>query len=203
MTNSLVFKGIRRGNVYVVDLEDLAKNNPCLVASDTKANDISWLWHRKLGHASMDTISKLVKRDSVIGLPKLKFEKNKICEACQYGKQSRSSFKSINCVTTTRPLELLHMDLFGPTRTTSLGGNKYGLVIVDDFSRYTWVMFLAHKDEAFSVSKKFHKEVTNSRNASVIAIRSDHGTEFENHLFDEFCSKKGTTHNFSAPRTPQ
>ncbi len=104
-----------------------------LVASDTKVDDASWLWHRKLGHASMDTISKLVKRDSVIGLPKLKFEKNKICEACQYGKQSRSSFKSINCVSTSRPLELLHMDLFGPTRTTSLGGNKYGLVIVDDF----------------------------------------------------------------------
>ncbi len=77
----------------------------------------------------MDTISKLVKRDSVIGLPKLKFEKNKICEACQYGKQSRSSFKSINCVSTSRPLELLHMDLFGPTRTTSLGGNKMVLLL--------------------------------------------------------------------------
>ncbi len=64
-------------------------------------------------------------------------------------------------------------------------------------------MFLAHKDQAFSVFKKFHKEVTNARDTSVIAIRSDHGTEFENYLFDEFCSKKGITHNFSAPRTPQ
>ena len=95
------------------------------------------------------------------------------------------------------------MDLFGPTRTTSLGGMKYGLVIVDDFSRYTWVLFITHKDETFNVFKKFYKRVTNLKNLSVISIRSDHGTEFENQYFDHFCTKHGIDHNFSAPRTPQ
>ena len=70
------------------------------------------------------------------------------------------------------------MDLFRPTSTTSLGGKKYDLVIVDDYSRYTWVMFLAHKDEAFTIFQKFYKKVTNKKNTTILAIRSDHGIEF-------------------------
>jgi len=77
--------------------------------------------------------NRIASKDLVIGLPKLKFERNKLCEACQKGKQTKSSFKPINVVSRTRPLELLHMDLFGPSRTKSLGGNYYGLVIVDDY----------------------------------------------------------------------
>ena len=73
----------------------------------------------------------------VIGLPKIHFEKDKLCDACQKGKQTKISFQPKNIVSTSRPLQLLHMDLFGPSRTMSLGGNYYGLVIVDDFFRYT------------------------------------------------------------------
>ena len=83
----------------------------------------------------------MASKELVIGLPKLKFEKNKVCEACQKGKQTKTSFKQKQFVSTTRPLEMLHMDLFGPSRTMSIGGNYYGLVIVDDFSRYTWTLF--------------------------------------------------------------
>ena len=95
------------------------------------------------------------------------------------------------------------MDLLGPTRTTSLGGKKYALVIVDDFSRYTWVLFLAIKDETFKTFKRHYKRITNLKGQSVIFIRSDHGSEFENQFFDHFCSKHGIDHNFSTPRTPQ
>ena len=84
----------------------------------------------------MNHLNKLISKDLVIGLPKLKFERDHICEACQKGKQVKSSFKIKNVVSSLRPLELLHMDLFGPSRTMSLGGNYYALVIVDDFSRY-------------------------------------------------------------------
>jgi len=73
----------------------------------------------------------------VIVLPKLKFEKDHICEACQKGKQVKNSFKIKNVVSSLKPIELLHMDLFGPSRTMSFGGNYYALVIVDDFSRFT------------------------------------------------------------------
>ena len=95
------------------------------------------------------------------------------------------------------------MNLFGPTKTASLGGMKYTPVIVDDFSRFTWVLFIAHKDVTFKVFKKFYKRVTNLKNLSAISIRSDHSTEFENQFFDHFCTKHGIEHNFSAPRTPQ
>jgi len=113
----------------------------------------------------MHNLNRIASKDLVIGLPKLKFERNKLCGACQMGKQTKSSFKPINVVSTTRPLELLHMDLFGPSRTMSLGGSYYGLVIVDDYSRFTWTFFIATKDETYHVFKGFVKVVQNERTA--------------------------------------
>ena len=90
----------------------------------------------------MDLLSKLSRKELVIGFPKIKYEKDRLCKACQHVKQTKKLFKSKNIVSTSRPLQLLHMDLFGPFRTSSFGGKYYCLVIVDDFSRYTWVIFL-------------------------------------------------------------
>jgi len=97
----------------------------------------------------MNHLNKLVSKELVHGLPKLKFEKEHVCEACQKGKQTRNSFNLKNCISTSKPLELLHMDLFGPSRTMSLGGNLYALVVVDDFSMITWTLFLHSKKEAY------------------------------------------------------
>ena len=108
-------------------------------------HDQSWLWHRRLGHANMNLISQLNKDEHVKGLSKINFQKYKVCEVCQVGKQIKNSFKNKNLISTSRPLELLHMDLFGPSRTPSLGEKSYTYVIVDDFSRYTWVFFLSKK----------------------------------------------------------
>ena len=145
--NETLFIGQRIENVYVFKIDnDEPTNGTCLSAM----NDNGWLWHRRLGHAHMNLIYKLAKKDLVIGLPKISFEKDRLCGACQQGKQTKISFKSKNIVSTSRPLQLLHMDLIGPSRTMSLGGKLYILVIVDDFSRFTWVTFLAHKNEAFS-----------------------------------------------------
>jgi len=162
-----------------------------------------WVWHRKLGHASMHTIQKLSKHDLVIGLPKLDFSKDHICDACQLGKQTRSSFKIKNIVSTSKPLQLLHMDLFGPTRTASIGGKKYAFVIVDDFSRFTWVMFLSHKDDALKNFEVFCKKVQREKGYYISTIRSDHGGEFESRAFENFCNDQGISHNFSSPRSPQ
>ena len=87
-------------------------------------------------------------------LPKLKFDKDKICDACQFGKQVRNFFKSKNLVSTSMPLELLHVDLFGPMDVLSMGGKSYGFVIVDDYSRITWVYFFAYKDEVLQEKSK-------------------------------------------------
>jgi len=151
----------------------------------------------------MHHLNRIASKDLLIGLPKLKFERNKLCEACQKGKQTKSSFKPINVVSTTRPLELLHMDLFGPSRTKSLGGNYYGLVIVYDYSRFTWTLFIATKDNVYLAFKKFTKVIQNEKGCRTSTIKSDHGGEFQNERFDKFCEKHGIKHNFSAPRTPQ
>ena len=100
-------------------------------------------------------------------------------------------------------MQLLHIDLFGLTRTTSLGGKSYGFVIVDDFSKYTWVLFLSSKNEALYLFTTFYKIVQNEKGYSISSIRSDHGKEFEILSFDAFCGENGISHNFSAPRTPQ
>ena len=95
------------------------------------------------------------------------------------------------------------MDLFGPSRTMSLGGNYYTLVIVDDFSRFTWTLFLELKSDAFSAFKKLERRLQNTKTSNIGPIRSDHGREFQNEKFSKFCGKMGILHNFSAPRTPQ
>ena len=139
-----VLVGKRVSNVYMLNVSSIIPSMNCLQSRD----DESLLWHRRLAHIHMHHLNRIASKDLVIGLPKLKFERNKLCETCQKGKQTKSSFKPINVVSTTRPLELLHMDLFGPSRTKSLGGNYYGLVIVDDYSRFTRTLFITTKDNA-------------------------------------------------------
>ena len=90
-TNKLVFIGHRQGNVYVVYLDNMSSNNVSLMA---KKEDESWLWHRRLGHASIRVISKLCQNDLVVRLPKLSFDLNKVCDACVKGKHKKSSYKS-------------------------------------------------------------------------------------------------------------
>ena len=95
------------------------------------------------------------------------------------------------------------MDLFSPSRTPSLGGKSYTYVIVDDFSRYTWVLFLSQKNEAFYEFSKLCNKVQNEKGFTITCIRSDHGKEFENIEFEDYCNEHGINHNFSPPRTPQ
>ena len=112
--------------MYVIDLNEIGNVEHKRLLS---ISHDSWIWHRRLGHANFDLIDELGKRELVNGLPKLKFNKDKICDACQMGKQTKSSFKLKNNVSTSRPLELIHMDLFGPTRVASLGGMNYAYVL--------------------------------------------------------------------------
>ena len=127
------------------------------VSCDSQTNlasivDNSNLWHRRLCHANMRLIHNIASKELVRKLPKEKFD-NHFCDACKIGKQVHASHKLINMISTSRVLELLHMDLFGPSAIQSYGGNFYTLVIVDDYSRYTWTLFLKTKNEAFNKFK--------------------------------------------------
>nr|XP_025883705.1 uncharacterized protein LOC112940164 [Solanum lycopersicum] len=141
-TNKVILTAHRSKNMYVENLEiSHGDDLTCLSAQNENVD----LWHRRLGHVSSSLLNKLISKDLVRGLPKMKFAENKICEACVKGKQIRSSFKPKNQVTSSRTLELLHMDLCGPLKVQSRNGKKYILVIVDDYSRYTWTRFLRSK----------------------------------------------------------
>jgi hypothetical protein len=139
----------------------------------------------------------------VRGFKDVKFEKNKPCSACQAGKQVANTHLTKAYMSTSRVLELLHMDLFGPTTYKSLGGNLYCLVIVDDYSRYTWTFFLHDKSEVSNCFKKFAKRAQNEFEVKIKKIRSDNGKEFDNTNIKAYCDEIGIKHEVSSTYTPQ
>jgi transposase InsO family protein len=150
----------------------------------------------------MKNLHKLLKGEHVLALTDVCFEKDRPCVACQ-GKQVGSNHQSKNVMSTSRPLELLHMDLFRPVAYLSIGGSKYGLVIVNDFSRFTWVFFLQDKTETQGTLKHFLRRAQNEFELKVKNIRSDNGSEFKNLQVEEYLEEEGIKHEFSAPYTPQ
>ena len=108
-------------------------------------------------------MAKISKLEAVKGLPKFGKVEKIICGACQIGKQTKASYHKVNVIATSRCLELLHVDLMGPIRTKSLGGKRYIMVIVNDFSRYTWVKFLREKSEAFEKLEILHKRLQDKK----------------------------------------
>ena len=141
----LLLKGKRVGSSYLFDHDTCLSRSICLstISADTR------LWHKRLGHAILHLLSKLHKMELVRGLPRVDVDDMSSCDACSRGKMTRSSFPSKKEVSTTRPLDLIHMDLCGPMRVQSYGGNKYIFVLIDDYSRYTWTIFLRSKDQVF------------------------------------------------------
>jgi hypothetical protein len=134
---------------------------------------MGWLWHRRLGHVGMKQLNKLIKHDLVRGLKDVIFEKDKLCSACQAEKQVGNIHPKKSMMSASKTFELLHMDLFRSTTYTSIGGNKYRFVIVDDFLRYTWVFFLVDKSDAFATFKIFVKRIHNEFETTIKKVRSD------------------------------
>nr|GFC01207.1 hypothetical protein [Tanacetum cinerariifolium] len=164
--------GDRSSNLYTIALIEVASNSlTCLLAKASSSQ--SWLWHQRLSHLNFATINNLVKNNLVQGLPKMKFEKDHLCSACEQGKIQRKHHKSKPAFASNKPLYLLHMDLCRPMRVQSINGKRYVLVVVDDYSWYTW------------------------------RVWTDNGTEFKNKTLAKFFDEVGITQQFSAARTPQ
>ncbi|GKA69171.1 retrovirus-related pol polyprotein from transposon TNT 1-94, partial [Tanacetum coccineum] len=141
-----LIKGSRGSNLYTISVEDIKKSSPIFLLSKASKNK-SWLWHRRLNHLNFGTINDLARKDLVRGLPRLKFEKDHLCSACQLGKSKKHTHKPKTKNTNLEVLNTLHMDSCGPMRVQTINGKKYILVIVDDYSRFTWVKFFRSKDE--------------------------------------------------------
>ncbi|GJT32998.1 retrovirus-related pol polyprotein from transposon TNT 1-94 [Tanacetum coccineum] len=165
--------GSRGNNLYTLSLGDMMASSPiCLLSKASKTK--SWLWHRRLSHLNFGAINNLARHGLVRGLPKLKFEKDHLCSACAMGKSKKKPHKPKSEDTNQEKLYLLNMDICGPIRVASLNGNKYILVIVDDYSRFTWVK----------------------------CLRIDNGTEFVNQILREYYEKVGISHETSVARSP-
>jgi hypothetical protein len=136
---SFAFKGVLRGKFYLVDfIPEEVKLDRCLIAK----TNMAWLWYRRLAHVGMRNLHKLQKNGHIFRLTNIVFEKDRHYGVCQAKKQVETHHHAKNIMTTTRPLEMLHMNLFGPIAYISIGGNKYGLVIINDYSRFTLMFFL-------------------------------------------------------------
>jgi transposase InsO family protein len=151
----------------------------------------------------MKNLHKLLKGEHILGLTNVHFEKDRICSACQAGKQVGAHHPHKNIMTMDMPLELLHMDLFGLIAYISIGGSKYCLVIVDDYSCFTWVFFLQDKSQTQETLKGFLRWAQNEFGLRIKKIRSDNGTEFKNSQIEGFLEEEGIKHEFSSPYTPQ
>nr|GEX21354.1 hypothetical protein [Tanacetum cinerariifolium] len=193
----------RQHNMYSIYLNNIVphKDLTCLVAKASA--DESMLWHRRLGHLNFKTMNKLVRHNLVKGLPSKCFENDHTCVACLKGKQHKASCKTKLVNSVSKPLHILHMDLFGPTSVSSLNHKWYCLVVTDDFSRFTWTFFLKTKDETSGILRNFITMIENLKELKVKIIRCDNRGEFRNKEMNDFCSKKRIKREFSNVRTPQ
>nr|GEW65202.1 retrovirus-related Pol polyprotein from transposon TNT 1-94 [Tanacetum cinerariifolium] len=197
-----LIKGFRETNLYTISVEDMMKSSLICLLSKASKNK-SWLWHLRLNHLNFGTINDLARKDLVRGLPRLKFEKDHLCFACQLGKSKKHTHKPKAENTNLEVLNTLHMDLCGPMHMQTINGKKYILVIVDDYSRFTWVKFLRSKDETSDVVIKFIAQIQVGLNKTVRYVRTDNGTEFVNQAMTAFYDHIDAFHQKTVPRTPQ
>ncbi|KAJ9565707.1 hypothetical protein OSB04_001673 [Centaurea solstitialis] len=196
----VILTGVRQADIYIINM-NTSTDNFCFVSR--ASTDTNWLWHKRLSHLNFKTLNQLCINNLVVGLPDFRYTKVSLCSACEKEKQTRASFKSKQISSISSPLQLLHMDLFGPVNVQSIAGKKYTLVIVDEYSRYTWVFFLRSKSDAPEEIILFVRKMEKLNNLTVRSIRSDHGTEFKNSTLETFFDQKGISQNFSSVRTPQ
>ncbi|KAJ9557446.1 hypothetical protein OSB04_012060 [Centaurea solstitialis] len=210
---NVVLSARRNGNLYSIVFRSIPQTHPqfealsqprnaiCLLSKASKED--SWLWHRRLCHQNFKDMNKLVSKCLVKGLPETRLSKDTLCPACEKGKMRRSSHSPKMDTNSESPLDMIHMDLCGLMRVESLARMKYMLVLVDEFSRFTWLEFLRAKSNAADRIIVFIKRIQILLSRKVKKLRSDNGTEFRNAKLQSFLEDVGISHNFSAIRTPQ
>ncbi|GJT27230.1 retrovirus-related pol polyprotein from transposon TNT 1-94, partial [Tanacetum coccineum] len=197
-----LLSGLQESNLYTIFVSDMAALSPDYFMSKASSTK-SWLWHRLLSHLNFATINQLAKQDMVVSLLKFKYEKDHLCSACKQGKSKRVILEPKTVTSIDTRLQLLPIDLCDPMRVESINGKIYILVIVDDYSCYTWVYFLRSNDEASEMFKKFITRIQVSLRAIVCYVRTDNGTDFKNEILTSFYEKLDITHQKSIAIIPQ
>ena len=180
------------------DIEPPARTEAYFVCTHSQAT----LWHKRLGHFHTEGLQRMTRSEAVTGLPSLHFSRH-TCTGCQLGKHTRSKLPKISRHSTSRVLELIHFDVCGPFRQQSLGGHRYFVTFIDDFSRRMWIYFLSHKSEVLTKFQNFVHLVESSTGQRVQTIRSDNGGEYTSTAFSKYCLAKGISQELPPPYTPE
>ena len=186
--------------------------NVNMAAHECKAPSVD-VWHQRYGHLNHKYLETLMKNELVHGMDSCQIHDVRDCEACVLGKMTRRSFPKKSQSRASKPLEIIHSDLCGPMQVDSIGGSRYVLSFIDDFSRYATVYFLKQKSEVLEKFKNFVQMVEKSMGErkiknlciwnNVKAMRSDSGGEYSSAEFTEFCATKGISHQFTNPYSPE
>ncbi|KAJ4712638.1 Retrovirus-related Pol polyprotein from transposon TNT 1-94 [Melia azedarach] len=196
--SNVVLKGVKRGTLYFLQGSTLS-GSVAVASSEIDKDNMTKLWHMRLGHMSARGMQILSKWDLLCGH---KVKDLEFCEHCIFGKLHRSKFpKAIH--RTKGTLDYIHSDCWGPSRVESLGGHRYFVSMIDDFSRMTWVFIMKHKSEAFKNFRQWKALVENQTGKKIKRLRTDNGLEFCWSEFDEFCKNEGIARHHTVRDTPQ
>lgn len=185
-----------KNRLYILNIQP--REPVCLMST----KDEAWLWHKRYGHVNFHALRSMAKEGIVEGLPFLD-QLEQVCDGCMIGKQRRHSFPAAASWRATERLQLVHADLCGPINPATYGGKRYFLLMVDDYSRYMWIVLLRSKDEAFDAVKRVQAVAEAECELKLKAIRTDRGGEFTSNDFSSYCDSKGIKHYLTAPYSPQ
>ena len=194
----LLMKVKRSSNrLYKIIIE--TNKQACLMS---KMDEISKLWHIRLGHINYQALSLMSKDKMVKGMPKIN-QSTGVCEGCLMSKQTRKTILNKANYSAEAVLELVHGELCGPISPKTASGYRYFFLLVDDYSRFMWIYFLKSKDEAFKNFKSFRALVENKSERKIKVFRTDRGGEFTSNEFKEYCEGAGIERHYTTPYTPQ
>lgn len=192
----LLAVGEMHGKLYMLKIVMSEQVNVAKKDSDLR------LWHYRYGHLGMDSVTKLMKKDMVVGMNDTTDEKDAVCEGCVMGKQHRSEYPKGVAQRATEPFELVHSDVCGPMSVNSIGGSRYFVTFTDDYTRYTYIYFIKHKDEVLVKFKEFVNMVKNSTGKNVKTLRTDNGGEYCSKEFESSLKEEGILHQLTVPYSP-
>ena len=197
--SKVVLTGLKRGTLYYLRGSTVT-GSADVASSEVQTMDMTRLWHMRLGHMGERGMQILSKRDLFSGH---KVQSLEFCEHCVFGKLHRSKFPKKAVHQTKGTLDYIHMDCWGPSRVESIGGHRYFVSMIDDYSRMTWVIMMKHKSEAFKKFKQWKALVENQTGKKIKRLRTDNGLEFCSSEFNEFCKDAGIARHHTIRHTPQ
>ncbi len=198
----LIAKGERNGRAFTLDV-NMPKVNSMLFTHGKGAGDIG-IWNKRVGHVNLQCFKLMEKQNLVGGLSKFETEEvmSEVCEPCQLGKQARHPFPIQIIHVNSKPLEMIHSDVW-TTKIESIGGCKYYVSFINDDTRKVWVYFMKHKGEMFQHFLNFKAMVEKEKGVNIKCLRSNGRGEYFSNEFSEYLKEHGIQKKYSCSYSPQ